>query len=330
MPKTHFVEDLKRRENQEIEDLFAVAQVERRTTRDGNVYLVARLRDRTGEVEASAFDQVEALEPVLVQGEVVWVRGRVERFNQNLRIKVQDARKPQEGQVDLADYLPATPRDIQELLREARALLNTLKNPHLRRLFRQMLEDPEFLRKLLRAPAATTYHHNYLGGLLEHTLNILKMADTLSRIYPHLDRDLLLAGAFLHDIGKLEEYEITPAGIEVTDRGRLLGHILLGVEILNRYVRRLRDFPQELLMRLQHMILSHHGELEWGAPVRPALVEAQVLHFLDNLDARIWMFAEAARHPRAPGSRWSEWWKPLGRMVFIPPAPEDEREDLFG
>ena len=330
MPKTHFVEHLKEQENQEIQDLFVVAQVEARTTREGNRYLVARLKDRTGEIEAIAFDAVDQLEPVLVKGEVVEIRGRVERFNQVLRVKMLEARPVPARRIDLADFLPASPHPAEDLLQKVQEILNTLKSPHLRKLFQRMLEDPELRGRLLRAPAATTYHHNYLGGLLEHTLNILRIADTLARMYPHLDRDLLLAGAFLHDIGKVEEYEITPAGIEVTDRGRLLGHILLGVEILNRYAREVRDFPRDLLMRLQHMILSHHGELEWGSPVRPALVEAQVLHFLDNLDARIWMFAEAARHPRAPGSRWSEWWKPLGRMVFIPPEPENETEDLFG
>ncbi len=330
MPKTHFVEHLEQQENQEIQDLFVVSQVESRTSRDGNPYLVARLRDRTGEIEAIAFEDVERLASVLLKGVVAEIRGRVERFNQTLRIKVQEARRVPQDQVNLADFLPASPYDRSELLQKVEEILKTLKNPALRALLQKMLADPDLRQKLQQAPAATTYHHNYLGGLLEHTLNILRMADTLARMYPHLDRDLLLAGAFLHDIGKVEEYEITPAGIEVTDRGRLLGHIMLGVEILNRYARQVRDFPQDLLMRLQHLILSHHGELEWGSPVRPALVEAQVLHFLDNLDARIWMFAEAARHPRAPGSRWSEWWKPLGRMVFIPPPPEDQTEDLFG
>ncbi len=330
MPKRHFVEHLEQHENQEIEDLFVVAQVERRTTREGQPFLVARLKDRSGEVEAIAFDQVEHLEPVLIRGTVVQIRGRVERFHQALRIKVLEAHAVPPEKVHLADFLPTTPRDVDRLLQQVQDLLKTLKNPYLRRLFQRMLEDKDLVARLRRAPAATTYHHNYLGGLLEHTQNILRMADTLARVYPHLDRDLLLAGAFLHDIGKLEEYELTPAGIEVTDRGRLLGHILLGVELLNRYAARVPGFPRDLLMRLQHMILSHHGELEWGSPVRPALVEAQVLHFLDNMDARIWMFAEAARHPRAPGSRWSEWWKPLGRMVFIPPALDEETEDLFG
>ncbi len=330
MPKSLFVEHLEQQENQEIEDLFVVAQVERRTTREGNPFLVARLKDRSGEIEAIAFDQVDHLEPRLERGQVVRIRGRVERFNQALRIKVLDAHPVPPQEIHLADFLPTTQRDVNQLLQKVRELLNTLRNPYLRKLFQVMLADEALVERLRLAPAATSYHHNYLGGLLEHTQNILRMADTLARVYPHLDRDLLLAGAFLHDIGKVEEYELTPAGIEITDRGRLLGHILLGVELLNRYAAQVPGFPGELLMRLQHMILSHHGELEWGSPVRPALVEAQVLHFLDNMDARIWMFAEAARHPRAPGSRWSEWWKPLGRMVFIPPPLNEETEDLFG
>ena len=316
--KDLYVKDLEDLIEKPIESVFVVAKAEARHRKTGERYLVVVLSDRTGKIEGTVFDNVEVLEPILTRGQVVRIRGQVGLYQNAPRVRIQAASVVEE--YDMTDLIPSSPHDIPSMFYEVQSLLNTLQNPYLRELVAVLFEDTEFVEKLKKAPAAIRYHHNYMGGLLEHTLNLLRLANVVAATYPSVDRDLLLVGALLHDIGKIDEYTLFPV-IEQTDEGRLLGHILMGYERVQKAMDRVRerkgDFPEELRLRLLHLILSHHGELAKGSPVEPRTLEAQILHFLDYLDSRVWMFEEAAQHPTEPGARWSEYWKPLSRSVFI-------------
>ncbi len=328
--KDLYVKDLEEWIDQPIESVFVVAKAESRLRKTGERFLVVVLSDKTGKIEGTVFDDVDALAPVLTRGQVVRIRGQVSLYQNAPRVRIHTAEVTED--YDIADLIPSSPHEIPAMFQELQTLLNTLRNPYLRDLVTVLFDDPEFVEKLKKAPAAIRYHHNYMGGLLEHTLNLLRLADVVAATYPSVDRDLLLVGALLHDIGKIDEYTLFPV-IEQTDEGRLLGHILMGYERVQKAIDRVRerrgDFPEELRLRLLHLILSHHGELAKGSPVEPRTLEAQILHFLDYLDSRVWMFEEAAQHPTEPGARWSEYWKPLSRSVFIggpetgPVDPED-------
>jgi 3'-5' exoribonuclease len=220
---------------------------------------------------------------------------------------------------DLADFLPHTEQDISKLLDRLRTIMK-LKNHHLKALVECFLMDDAFVRAFCRVPAGVKNHHAYVGGLLEHVVHMLEVADRILPLYPELDRDLLLLGVFLHDIGKTRELAYDRA-FSYTDEGQLVGHITIGVELLNEKVQAVPDltgepFPKELLLRLKHMILSHHGTYEYGSPRLPMTPEAIALHHLDNLDAKVHSFARDIRDDRNQASAWTPYNQALNRRLF--------------
>ncbi len=274
-------------------DFFVVAQCDRKTTRTNKPYLDAVFSDATGRIPGRVWDNVDRLARVLVPGKVVRLEASVESFKGELQLKVMDARPLRENdKVDPSDFMPKTPHDIDHLYRQLIEYKNSVANPQIRALLDCFFENEEFSEKFRRHPAAKRIHHAYAGGLLEHTLFVARTCDAMTHVYAYLNRDILIAGALLHDIGKVEEMSAELA-VEYTAPGQLLGHLTIGSDMVARAADSLPDFPESVKLQLQHLVLSHHGRLDFGSPVPPMTLEGLVLHSLDMLDANLFQ-AKAA------------------------------------
>ena len=289
-------------------------------------YALFTFSDRAGSIKGVCWERGEKYYSEVADGEIVYVSGRVVLYNGTLQINVENMSRAGETDYDPADFLPVTVLDVDELYSYLLKRVEGLRNPYLRRLAEGFFHDPDFESVFKRAPAAKSIHHSYLGGLVEHTANCVKLAVTLCDIYPQLDRDILLAGVMLHDIGKTVELSFD-AKLDYTDRGRLLGHIVLGQNIVLDRIRAIDGFPENLANEILHMIVSHHGEGETGSPKRPATAEACALHFLENLDAqtkRFLQIIEDGSKVRKDGGSWTSYDRLLERHLYRRPTDEEE------
>jgi 3'-5' exoribonuclease len=302
-----------------VEAVFHVAQKDLRTTKKGTRFISAKLRDRTGEVPAVMWDATEALFAAIPQGGYALVKGRVGEFNDAPQIVIEAMRPAREGEVDLADFLPKGPGDPGEHLARLKEVLDAVERPALRALLDAVWADEDLMVALKRAPAAEKLHHAYLGGLLEHTLSVAEAAVLLSRHYPKLDRDLLLVGVLWHDIGKVRELHYAES-FGYTDSGKLVGHLVQGVLMLEEKIREVRsrgtEFPETLAHVLRHLVLAHHGEHAFGSPKLPMTAEAFALHHLDNLDAKLHAFWRDVAADADPSRRWTAWNRMFGGALF--------------
>lgn len=291
-------------------------------TRKGDPFISLILADRTGNIEARVWEQAEAFSSLFSEGDVIEVQGQAVIFRGQLQLTISDLQVPKD-KPDLSLFLESSPRDVSEMMTLLKDILLSIKNPSLKDLVTQFLDDPSFISSLKRVPAAKNFHHDYLGGLLEHTLSVCQMADLLAHHYSQLDKDLLITAAFLHDIGKIRELTCHPK-IDYTDQGRLLGHIVLGGEMLEEKVSTLKHFPEELAVRLKHLIFSHHGHHEFGSPKRPKFLEAFALHLIDDLDAKINGLTRFMKKDHREGN-WTEFNRLLGRYLLkVNPLPSEE------
>ncbi len=253
-------------------------------------------------------------------GDFLHVRGKTQVFQGALQIILSHFDVVDPSQIEPEDFLPQSSQSVDKLWARLREVLFGMSNPHLRALIECFLIDDEFVRKFTTAPAGIKNHHAYQGGLLEHVVNLLNVAVRITEFYPELDRDLLLAGIFLHDVGKIDELSYDRA-FGYTDSGQLVGHLVMGVEITGQKARRCSEltgepFPEELLLRLKHMIVSHHGSYEFGSPKLPMTLEAIALHYLDNLDAKLHTFSREMRDDPSRESSWTPFQQSLGRRLF--------------
>ena len=316
-------------DGQTIEDVYLVTDKQLRANRNGNLYLQLEVRDRTGSISARLWNAGENLFRSFEAGDFLEIKGKVQLFQGALQLILSQVERVEPERVDLGDFLPHTEHDVSKLLERLRSYLLRLGNPHLRALVECFLMDEDFVRRFSQAPAGIRNHHAYLGGLLEHVVTLLDAADRLAPLYPELDRDLLLMGGFLHDIGKVRELSYGRS-FGYTDEGQLLGHLVIGVEMLNEKAVRVADltgepFPRELLLRLKHMILSHHGTHEFGSPRLPMTPEAIALHHLDNFDAKVHSFTRDIREDPNAGSAWTPFNPALQRRLFKgSPAGSDQ------
>jgi 3'-5' exoribonuclease len=283
--KSHFVVDLS--DGQIVVSHFLVREKEVRTSaRTGSSWLQLELVDRTGRISAKMWDNFTSLVETFGCDDVVQIRGRVKLFNGQKELALEQIIPALERDYDLSDFLPHTKYDIEKLYAELRAAVGDVKNPWLKQLLLSVIEDPSIVPRLKRAPAAMTMHHAFLGGLLEHIVGVVGLAGDISAHYQELDADLLLAGAVLHDIGKIDELRYTRA-IDYSTEGRLLGHIMIGVGLVRDKIKAIPEFPAQLAVLVEHLILSHHGTHEFGSPSLPQTREAVALHFLDDLDSKM-------------------------------------------
>jgi 3'-5' exoribonuclease len=313
-----FIEQLS--DGEAIEEVFLVVEKQLRANRNGNLYLQMELRDRSGSMSARLWNAGEHLFRSFEAGDFLLVKGKVQLFQGALQMILSHIERHEAEKVDLTDFLPHTEKDVSKLLERLRGVLFKLGNPHLRALAECFFMDDEIVRGLCRAPAGVRNHHAYVGGLLEHVVTLLDAADRLAPLYPELDRDLLLMGVFLHDVGKVRELSFD-RNFAYTDEGQLIGHLVIGVEMLTEKAARVPDltgepFPKELLLRLKHMILSHHGSYEFGSPKLPMTPEAIALHHLDNFDAKVHSFTRDIREDRNQESSWTPFNQSLQRRLF--------------
>jgi 3'-5' exoribonuclease len=302
-----------------IEEIYLATDKQLRANRNGNLYLQLELRDRTGTITARLWNAGESLFRTFDSGDFLLVKGKVQLFQGALQMILSHVERVAEQRVDLGDFLPHTEQDVSKLYQRLRAVMMKLTNPHLRALAECFFMDQEFVQAFCQVPAGIRNHHAYLGGLLEHVVTLLDAADRIAPVYPDLDRDLLAMGVFLHDIGKVRELTYQRA-FAYTDEGQLIGHLIIGIEMLDDKVRLVPDltgepFPSELLLRLKHMILSHHGSYEFGSPKLPMTPEAVALHHLDNFDAKVHSFTRDIREDRNP-SAWTPFNQSLQRRLF--------------
>ncbi len=315
-----FIADLEARDT--VDEIYRVADKQVRSNRQGNDYLLLQLMDRTGQISGLRWNAGQSLYETFQKGDFLRVLGNTQLHNGMLQIIVQDFETVPPAKVNHDDFAKTNPEEVQQLLDELKAKLGNVNDPHLKRLVQSYLSDERLMDQLSRAPAGIKTHHAYEGGLLRHVVDLMRIADAVSPLYPQLDGDMLLVGVFLHDLGKIDEL-CFDAEMSYTDPGQLLGHLVQGVvELEMRAARILKEsgeqIPDEILWRLQHMIISHHGQLEHGSPKVPMTIEAIVLAHIDNMDAKVNTATELIETDRNTDSQWTAFHPVLGRKLFKP------------
>lgn len=313
--KEQFVRDL--RPGERVLGFFLVRykRLEPFRDRTRGHFLTLILADKTGEILARVWEDAPAVAETFEQGQVVKVLGQVEEYLDRWQVIVEKIRPARDDEFDLADFLPATERDVEEMRDALQQAVAEVKDPYLRSLLERFFGDEQFIAQFSRAPAARRVHHAYLGGLLEHTLEVVHLCRALMELYPQIHRDLLLTGALLHDVGKTREF-VYEGDIAYSDEGRLLGHVVLSLEMVDEALAGMPDFPKELALRLRHMIVSHHGRYEWGSPRRPKTLEAAALHHVENLSAQVNRFHRLIAARRDRTRPWTEYDTLLQRHLY--------------
>ncbi len=327
--KTAYVQDFQ--PNDKIVSFFLVQSKEVRFKKNsGEPYLSLQLSDRTGLIEAKMWDGVEEIVDSFDRDDFIKVKANIQLYREKPQMIIQRLRRVEESEVDLADYVPHTKRNIDEMFAELRETVNLFSNPHLKELLLACLDDEEIASRLRVAPAAKTLHHATVGGLLEHICSLMGLAKRVASNYDYLDLDLLLTGVVLHDICKIDEltYE---RSFGYSSEGQLLGHISMGLQLIERKCLGLPDFPPRLKRLVEHMVLSHHGRYEFGSPKLPMFPEALALSYIDDLDSKLESMRASLDAETSQGQEWTRYNPSLERPVlnvaaFLSSPAEDESE----
>lgn len=300
-----------------LEDaVFLLAQKDLRATANGGMYIHAVVQDASGQMLGRMWNASREIFESMPSTGLVAIRGYIDTYKGKPQLIIEGVRSVDDSEIDPSDYLPASERDPDEMWSELKAELRKITDPHLLALVGKFITDEEFALSFRRAPAARTNHHAYLGGLLEHTLSLLQLADRVLPHYPRVNADLVRAGIFFHDAGKTAELSYQHA-FEYTSEGQLLGHLVQATLWVTQRAAELDEpFPADLLQQLQHIIVSHHGRYEFGSPKLPATAEAYLVHYLDNLDARVTMVFNAIDDDDNPESDWTGWVHALESRVY--------------
>ncbi len=313
--KEFYICDCARVENQTITSLFVVAGKQVKSKKNGELYLSITLADRSGQLQANMWDNVAEALDAFEQDDFVKVKGMVHKYNGRWQLTMHKVRKLGEQEIDYADYIAKTTKDIEQLWRTLGEFVESFENPWLKALVKDFMSDEAIATAYKNAPAAKTLHHAFVGGLLDHVVSLFTVCDLAARNYPQVNRDLLLTGAFLHDIGKIHELAYQRS-ISYTTKGQLLGHMIIELEMLHERVARLPGFSDELKILIEHMIISHHGQYEFGSPKLPMFPEALMLHYLDDLDSKMEsMRAQFAREAELD-SAWTSYNPSLARPLL--------------
>lgn len=311
--KSPYVSELQ--PNQLIQTSFLVSSKEIRQKKGGEFYLSLLLADRTGELDAKMWDNVSDVLEAFDRDDFVKVKGLIQIFHNRPQLTIHKLRRMDDSEVEAVDYFPCTKRDIEAMWTELRGLVAGFRNRHLKALVEAMLDDPDVAARYRRAPAAKQIHHNFLGGLLEHVLSVAGLAQAAAAHYANIDRDLLLTGVILHDIGKIYELNYE-RGFSYSNDGQLLGHIHIGARMVGEKLRGLPEFPETLRSLVEHMILSHHGQLEFGSPKLPVFPEALLLHYLDDLDSKMECMRALIENDRQVDGCFTSFHAALSRSVL--------------
>jgi len=322
--KTLYVRDINTGDR--IDDLFIAAEKTLAYSQKGSPYLNLRLQDRTGDVDAKIWDNALAWDKIFKKGDVLRVQGRALSFKNAVQVSVSGLQKVADSDVDIALFLPAAQRDRAEMFAELLGYCEQVKTPCLAALLRSFFHDEKVAALFQRAPAAKGFHHTYIGGLIEHTLSVVGLLKMAAEHYEGLDKDLLITGGILHDIGKISELSYERV-VEYSDTGRLIGHIVMGLEMLDERIAALPEFPKQTALELRHIILSHHGTLEFGSPKRPKTLEALIVHFMDDMDAKVNAFQEYIRQSGDQESSWTPYHRLLERYIYKGAKVADDAGD---
>jgi 3'-5' exoribonuclease len=316
--KTVFLAEIAKYEGQTVTDFFVVAQKQFSRKRDGAAYLSLRLSDRTGQCEARMWDNWEACAETFQTGDIVKVQVEVSGWNGRPQLTIKKLRKAAAEEYSLADFQPHTSLSVDELWVKLNLFVDSFTDPYLQQLIRSFLDDPEIASLLRSAPAAKYLHHAWIGGLLEHIVSLLGLCDRVIPHYPQVHRDLVMTGAILHDIGKLEELRWS-LNFDYTLEGQLLGHITLGIAMIEKRIAAIPDFPPRLRLLVEHIVLSHHGKHEFGSPKLPMTPDAILFHYLDDLDAKMYSVRteldRSAQQGRA-ADEMTDWVRSLERPLL--------------
>ncbi len=316
--KEIYVADVAKFENQAVIAFFAVTSKQLRSRKDGGQYMAVTLGDRTGQIESRMWENFAEAAPGFEQGDVVKVRAEVCRYNGRLQLNLEKLRRATADEFELADFVPQTRKNVEELWSSLVRSVDSFSDLWLQALVRSFLEDAVIAAAFREAPAAKSLHHAWMGGLLEHVVSLIGICELAAQHYPEINRDLLLTGAILHDIGKLEELS-WGTSFDYTLEGQLVGHITLGLAMIEKKLATLPDFPPRLRMLVKHMVLSHHGKLEFGSPKLPMIPEALLLHYLDDLDAKMHTIrSEFERHEAQGGEagEMTDWVRSMDRPLL--------------
>jgi 3'-5' exoribonuclease len=313
MSKNQFVSSLKPGET--VDDVFVLSEKNLAQKKDGKNYLNLTFMDRTGSLKGVLWENVEGAADRISAGDYVQVKGSVSEYRGMLQLVVRSAIRTAAEHVEPADFLPVTSRNIDAMFEKLIQITDTIKTPCFHDLFRLFWEDAELVRLFKAAPAAKKMHHAYIGGLLEHTLSMAILVDKLAGHYTGVDRDLLLAGAILHDIGKIREFEFI-SHIDYTSEGRLLSHIVIGIQIIDEKMKLIKDFPEEQAVLLKHLVVSHHGVREFGSPELPKTIEAVLLNHIDEIDSKVKGIREFMAS-EDPNASWTSYHKLLDRHFYM-------------
>ncbi|MGZ3513801.1 MAG: 3'-5' exoribonuclease YhaM family protein [Thermodesulfobacteriota bacterium] len=305
------------KENDNVDSSFLVKEKSSGITKTGNAYLKLKLIDRSGEMEGRIWTSAENLAGFFEKDDFVHITGKAVSFQEHLQLNINRIERVGEEQILFSDFFPTAERDIGEMFQSLSEVIEQIKNPHLVKLLRLFWEDESFIKLFKLAPASKWLHHNYLGGLLEHTLSLVQSVLINASHYNGLNLDLLLTASFLHDLGKVEELSYHRS-FDYSDEGRLLGHIILGIQRVEEKIRQLPDFPKELSTVLKHLLLSHHGQYIWGSPKRPMTLEAVMLHYLDDMDAKINGIQQFIKKQVPEGARWSAYHRTFEQYFYVP------------
>jgi len=329
--KDFFIGDCARHENKVITSSFVVVAKQIKPKKTGEPYLALTLGDRSGQLEAKMWDNVEEVLDAFEQDDFLKIKGLINKYKNRFQLTIHKLRKLGESEIDFADYLPKTAKDVDELWQTLSGFIATFRNPHLKALVQSFMSDPEVAAAYRNAPAAKTLHHAYIGGLLDHVVSLFRSCDLMCTNYPQINRDLLLTGAFLHDIGKIHELTYNRS-FSYTTKGQLLGHMIIELEMLQAKLALLPGFPDELKVMTEHLIISHHGQYDFGSPKLPMFPEALMLHYLDDLDSKMEAMRAHFEREATLDSPWTSYNASLGRPLlntekFLAPkkvSPPDE------
>lgn len=310
--KKRFVDEIAAGES--IRDVFVLAEKNMAHKRDGSPFLTITLADRTGRIRGVVWDDVTTAASAAAAGDYVQVKAAAGEYRGALQLVVKSIEAVPPEAVSPADFLPSTQRDVDRMFARLKSLTDTIESPDLKRLMDAFWSDAPFCGMFKQAPAAKQMHHAYVGGLLEHTLSMALLADKVAGHYGGVDRDLLLVGAVLHDVGKVKELSYTHR-IDYTDEGRLLSHIVIGVQMVDDKIRSIDGFPPQLAAMVKHLIISHHGARDFGSPEPPKTIEAVLLNYVDEIDSRVNAIREFMA-AEAPGETWTPYHRLLERQFY--------------
>jgi 3'-5' exoribonuclease len=311
--KSPYVKELE--PDQTITGSFLVCAKEIRQKKTGDPYLSLLIGDRTGELDAKMWDNVAEVMETFERDDFVKIKGLLQVFHNRPQLTIHKIRLLNDSEVDFTDYFPASARDPEEMWRELRQFVAEIGNPHLRKLLEALLDDDDIARRYRIAPAAKQIHHAYLGGLIEHVLSLCHLSRMAAGHYRNIDVDLLVSGAVLHDIGKIHELSYE-RGFSYSSEGQLLGHMLLAVRMVGEKLRDIPDFPPRLRSLVEHMIISHHGRLEFGSPKVPVFPEAMLLHYLDDMDSKMECMRHLLASDRQVDGCFTGYSAPLERVLL--------------